>query len=125
LSTHPYLHIITFDYLKAFDIIKHSSLADKLAKLTLPDFIYNWIIQYLQGRSHRTKLQKVVSGDAVINSSVVQGSVLGPIIFNINSADLIPLSPTNSYFKYADDAYLIVPSTNTHTISAELTHHAN
>ena len=51
--------------------------------------------------------------------------MLGPILFNINSADLLPLFPTNHYFKYADDAYLIIPSTNTHTITAELAHHAS
>jgi hypothetical protein len=34
----------------------------------------------------------------------------------------MPLSPNNFYFKYADDGYLIIPSTNSHTIQAEIKH---
>jgi len=55
----------------------------------------------------------------------VQGSGLGPTLFNINSTDLRPESDLNKYFKYADDAYLVVPGTNEHSIQGEITHHAS
>ena len=54
---------------------------------------------------------------------MVQGSVLGPSLFNLNSCALKSFHPDNKYFKYADDAYLIVPCSNVSTISQELIHH--
>jgi hypothetical protein len=51
--------------------------------------------------------------------------VLGPTLFNINSSTLSPISAENEYFKYADDAYLVVPASNTSTIPDELQHHSN
>ena len=44
-------------------------------------------------------------------------------MFSINSTELITKSAHNFYFKYADDAYLIVPSSNLHTLNDELSHH--
>ena len=53
---------------------------------------------------------------------MVQGSALGPVAFIINASDLHPVHPGNSMTKYADDSYLIVPPTNTNTITSELAH---
>lgn len=55
----------------------------------------------------------------------MQGSVLGPSLFNIVSSSLQPISAANKYFKYADDGYLVVPASNSHTIADELRHHAD
>ena len=55
-----------------------------------------------------------------INASVIQGSGLGPISFLFNASDLHPLNSENKICKYADDFYLIVPSSHSHTIPAEL-----
>src|SRR6476469_6304213 len=84
--------------------------------------IYNWILQYLSNRSHRTRFQGETSQSANITASVVQGSVLGPTLFNLKSCNLVPVSELNRYFKYADDAYLIVPYSNASTIPAEIAH---
>ena len=40
--------------------------------------------------------------------------------FIINASDLSPSTPGNKLHKYADDTYLLVPATNSHTITAEL-----
>ena len=123
LTVHPHVYLISFDYSKAFDSLSHSSLSDKLSKADIPDNIYNWIIDYLSERTHSTSLSGNSSQPIGINASIVQGSVLGPTLFNINSADLSPLSPSNRYFKYADDAYLLVPSSNSASIPMEILHH--
>ena len=69
-------------------------------------------------------LHEIESSPQSINASIVQGSVLGPTLFNVNSCELSPLSAPNRYFKYADDAYLIIPASNSASISSELQHHA-
>ena len=86
-------------------------------------WLSNWIIDYLSERTHSTSLSGNSSQSIGINASIVQGSVLGPTLFNINSADLSPLSPSNRYFKYADDAYLLVPASNSASIPMEILHH--
>src|SRR6202000_1569663 len=106
----PYIYVITFDYSKAFDPLSHVSVASKLAHLDIPDCIHNWILDFLLGRLHSTRLNNKPTSSATITASVVQGSVLGPSLFNLNSTELCPVSHLNAYFKYADDGYLIVPS---------------
>ena len=39
LQKHPHVHLITFDYSKAFHTLSHSSVASKLSQLDLPDCI--------------------------------------------------------------------------------------
>ena len=125
LRSNSCVYVITFDYSKAFDTLRHTSVASKLFKLDIPDCIYNWIVNYLTDRSHRTLIHGVMSDSAAINASIVQGSALGPVLFNINSTDLMPAHHLNKYFKYADDAYLVIPGCNAASIPAELEHHAN
>ena len=49
--------------------------------------------------------------------------MLGPNLFNINSSELVPLHSNNFYFKFADDATLLVLSSNSYIIIDELSHH--
>jgi len=60
-----------------------------------------------------------------IDASVVQGSPLGPVSFLLNAIDVRCSTKSNRMRKYADDCYLIVPSTNIATIPAEMDHIAN
>jgi hypothetical protein len=122
LLNNPYVHCLTFDYSKAFDTLSHTSLAETLSLLDLPVNIRNWLIDYLYPRTQITSLNGSPSSPLSISAGVVQGSVLGPTLFNINSVTLKPLSPFNFYFKYADDGYLLVPAANSSTIQSEISH---
>jgi len=124
LKTNTHVHVITFDYSKAFDTISHKSVANALAGLTAPDNIHNWVLDFLSNRSHATYFEECVSATANISAGVIQGSVLGPTLFNLTSSSLVALSPINKYFKYADDGYLVVPASNASTIPQEIQHHA-
>ena len=70
--------------------------------------------------SYQLSMYGLHSNRLAINSSIIQGSGLGPVLFVINAHDLHPIYPTNLMFKYADDTYLIIPSNNSHLISEEL-----
>lgn len=122
LKNVPYVHVIALDFSKAFDSLSHVTLTNKLATIKLPDNVYNWMIHYLDNRGHKTRFGGEISSEEKINASVVQGSALGPVSFIINASDLHPICAGNRMAKYADDCYLIVPSTNTHTIQSEMTH---
>jgi len=94
----------------------------KMAVLPLPDFVYNWIVDYISGRKHCTRSMGAISSTLPINSSVVQGSAMGPVGFIINGTDLKCMTQGNQLCKYADDTYMIVPSANIQSIPAELAH---
>ena len=86
LSTNTHVHVLTFDYSKAFDTLSHSSVANTLSHLSAPDSIYNWVLDYLSDRSHATLIQGIKSPSATITAGVIQGSVLGPTLFNITAS---------------------------------------
>ena len=100
------MHIIALDFSKAFDTVRHSTLAQKLANFSLPVSVFNWFIDYLTDRQHCTRVGGVVSPPAVINSSIVQGSGIGPTAYVLDASDLHPISPGSSFCKYADDTYI-------------------
>jgi hypothetical protein len=125
LETNSHVHVISCDFSKAFDTIRHDSLLHKLANLPIPDSIFNWIKDFLTDRVHTTRFSGQVSTKAFINAGVVQGSALGPVAFIVSASDYRPLTKGNAASKYADDTYLIVPAINTSFIPAELDHLAS
>ena len=52
------IRVILFDYQKAFDLIDHRILVDKLLQIDLPRSIINWIIDFLSDRFQRVKLSQ-------------------------------------------------------------------
>ena len=118
--THPHVHVISLDFSKAFDSVRHSALADELAPLLLPDCVYNWILNFLSQRKHCTKYAGLISQLAEITASFVQGSGTEPTSFVINMSYLKALILNNFLLKYADDIDLVIPPTNAGTIETEL-----
>jgi hypothetical protein len=109
LETNAYVRCLLIDFSKAFDVVDHVVLIDKLSKLDLPKYALNWLISFLVGRSHTTKTACVESSSLPINRSIIQGSGIGPTCYIILESDLKPISKVNIVFKYADDTNLLAP----------------
>jgi hypothetical protein len=120
LETNAYVTLISLDFSKAFDTVRHSVLVDKLAQLEIPDAIFNWLANFLQDRKHVTRFNGQLSEVAKINASVIQGSGVGPSDFIVNASDLHPIYAKNKIVKYADDTYLIIGAEMRDTVRAEL-----
>jgi len=122
LQKYDYVHLISLDFSKAFDSVRHHSLISKLAQFPLPDCFYNWVIHYLSARKHQTKAGNVKSAFRAINASIIQGSGIGPVSYVFTACDLHALHSPNILLKYADDTYLLVPAPNSALIQQELDH---
>jgi len=52
--SNPYVIVISLDFSKAFDTVRHSTLLEKLAQLDMPDEVYNWLVDFFSGHAlHR------------------------------------------------------------------------
>ena len=108
LTINAYVIVYGLDFRKAFDTVRHSTLLQKIALLDLSDFIYNWLVDCFEGRSHSNAHNDLVSEVAHILASIIQGSVIGLASYVVNASDLHTVKPENDLVKYADDKDLIV-----------------
>jgi hypothetical protein len=96
-AEHNLLHIINYvsaalndgnfcigvflDLKKAFDVCSHPILLKKLSKMGINSTALAWFTNYLAGRSQRVDINGCLSEELWLDVSVIQGSILGPILF--------------------------------------------
>ena len=97
---------VFLDLTKAFDLVNHKLLIQKLAAYKFSSSTQSWFQSYLTNRSQQVNISGKLSDPQHIAAGVPQGSVLGPLLFLIYINDL-PLSIQTCILDlFADDATL-------------------
>ena len=94
---------IFMDLSKAFDTIDHNLLLAKLNAYGIGPNSLNFIKSYLTNRFQRCKIGSCFSGWRKISCGVPQGSILGPLLFNIFFNDIFLFVEKSTICNYADD----------------------
>lgn len=100
---------IFFDLSKAFDMIDHKILIQKLSFYGIHGNELALFKSYLQNRHQFVQIMNQKSKMAVIEHGVPQGSVLGPLLFLTYINDLFNMNFNGRLFMYADDLCLFYP----------------
>jgi Reverse transcriptase (RNA-dependent DNA polymerase) len=74
---------VFIDLRKAFDVCSHEILLKKLKNFGIKDKALDWFRSYLASRVQQVDIDGNLSEQATLNISVLQGSILGPILFLI------------------------------------------
>eukprot|EP01068_Selenidium_serpulae_P001282 Selendium_serpulae@DN1397_c0_g1_i1.p1 len=79
------LDIVYLDFKQAFD---HAKLLAKAQAAGIEGEILTWLAAWLSGRGQQVKVGDTLSDHRPVTSSIVQGSVLGPLLFIIFTNDM-------------------------------------
>ena len=88
---------------KPFDCLSHELILAKLNAYGFSLSALKLIDNYLSNWQQRTKINKSYSTWEDILFAVAQGSILGPILFNIFISDLFLVIKDVNFSSYADD----------------------
>jgi len=101
LKEKKFCSTVFLDVSQAFDRVWHEGLIHKLS-LMLPGNLCLLIQSYLADRTFRVVHEEAQSQFYTLQAGVPQGSVLGPILYNLYTAD-IPTTVDTTIATFADD----------------------
>ena len=121
LENKQYCTALFMDIEKAFDKINHESLLQIIRK-QFPAQIHQLIKSYISSRTFVIKIKDTYSGVKDIKAGVPQGSVLGPILYTLYTAN-IPTTTNSTVLTFADDTAILVRHRNPETAVKLLQEH--
>ena len=98
--------VVLLDLSKAFNSINHSILLDKLQDVGASTSLLRMFTSYLSERNKTVCIGSTLSDALLLASGILQGSILGPLLFTIYVNDLLTVPKICSSDCYVDDTKL-------------------
>ena len=112
---------ILMDLSKAYDCLPHDLIIAKLEPYGLDTNSLRFIFDYLSSREQRTKIGSAYSNWSKVLRGIPQGSILGPLLFNIFINDIFFFIEKSEICNFADDNTLYSCDRNLLRIKENLT----
>ena len=115
------VHAALLDLSKAFDSISHNKLLEKLYSIGFSQTALDLVESFLTDRYQRVYINDVYSSWYKVKQGVPQGTVLGPLLFNLYVNDLKDiLNIHTNLIQYADDCLIFSSNQNSRIAKSNL-----
>jgi hypothetical protein len=125
LDKNEYFGAVLMDLSKAFDCLPHCLLIAKCFAYGLSYHACLLICSYLSNRKQRVKLGSSRSDWLFLKKGVPQGSIMGPVLFNIFINDIFYFVTSSTLLNYADDNTLVYNHNDQDVLISMLSHDSN
>ena len=99
--------MVLADFSKAFDTVCFKTVIRKMFHLGFSRCCLTWLSNDLSNRRHFVQINDKKSSPAITEFGISQGSILGPMLFNLYVADLPNILPPEvQNYQYSDDITL-------------------
>lgn len=107
------------DLSKAFDLVEHALLIEKLSNYGFRGKLSEWLVSYLSNRKQAVEINGVMSHTLDVTCGVPQGSVLGPLLFILFVNDLPSVANECNLIMFADDNSCLNYNKNVHDLTTD------
>ena len=111
---------IFLDLTKAFDTVDHNILIRKLEHYGIRGLLGDWFRSYLTNRYQIVSVKNTNSQQKPITCGVLQGSVLGPLLFLLHINDFYKCAPDLDFHLFADDSNLLCSDRNSQILESKV-----
>ena len=112
--------LLLIDFSKAFDMVEHKILLEKLEHYGIRGHALKWLESYLSNRKQFVSINGSESSMKIMEHGIPQGSILGPLLFIIYINDIPEVAHFAKFILYADDANIILTADTIEQINEQL-----
>ena len=104
--------LVDFDIKQAFDSVWHNGLLFKLKQMRIPDYLWQWCKQFLNGRNSLIELNASISDTFELRRGTPQCSPWSPLLYILYTSDSLLSIPNHTISNlFADDTRIANSST--------------